>query len=640
MAPSVDQLLLKAKTHERAGDLNSAAQLYRAILQRYPMNKRAQDGLKGLQHRKPTQSAHSSEPSQAQINALVALLQKGQLDQLVKHATALVRNSPNTLALHDLMGIAHMGLKNYSKAIACYQNALKIKPNFAEAHNNLGAALKALGRYDEAITSYQNALQLKPDYPEAHNNLGIALLEIQQLQPAKQCFDLAIQIAPNYADAYFNLGSVLKSLGNLEQAISNFEKGLQINPNNAVALNHLGNTQQQNGLLDKAVENYHKALQINPDLADVYLNLGSVQKTQGHMEEALKNYRTALRLKPDDAKAYRNYTAALDFKAEDEFTARIPKLLETKALTKNDQMHLSFALAKVKLDLGQNSEAFKHLKTGNALRKQELQYDISVDQDLFADIKDVFATKTSVAPSNPIQTKPIPIFIVGMPRSGTTLVEQIISSHSDVFGAGELKLMDQIMDNTIWQDYATTPDIIEDIRERYYDGIADLNCKKPFITDKMPANFRWIGFISEAFPEARIVHVTRTPAAVCWSNYKLYFPANGMRFSFDMQDIAHYYGLYRDLMKFWHTQFPDRIYDINYEHLTENQLQETQNLLAHLDLDWEDAVMDFYKNTRAVATASNQQVRKKMYKGSSQEWEKYAKHLGPMLEILDGQLKG
>jgi tetratricopeptide (TPR) repeat protein len=581
-----------------------------------------------------------THPSQAQIDALIELLQKGQLDQLVKHATPLVRAFPNTLALHDLMGIAHMGLKNYDKSIACYQNALKIKPNFAEAHNNLGAGLKALGRYNEAIPSYQKAIQLKPNYAEAYNNLGIALIETHQLQLAKKSFNRALQIAPNYADAYFNLASALKSQGHLDHAISNFEKGLQINPNNAVARNHLGNTQQQNGLLDDAVENYNKALLINPKFAEAYLNLGTVQKAQGHMEEALENYRTALRLKPDDAKAYRNYTATLKFKDEDEFTARIPGLLESKALTKNDQMHLSFALAKVRLDLGQNSEAFKHLKTGNALRKQELQYDIYVDQNLFADIKNTFETKTSVTPTKPTQTKPIPIFIVGMPRSGTTLVEQIISSHSDVYGAGELKLMDQIMDNTMWQDYATTPDIIEDIRERYYDGLTGLNCNQPFITDKMPANFRWIGFIAHAFPEAKIIHVTRTPAAVCWSNYKLYFPANGMRFSFDMQDIALYYGLYRDLMKFWHTQFPDRIYDINYERLTENQLQETQNLLSYLDLDWQDAVMDFHKNIRSVATASNQQVRNKMYKGSSLEWERYAKHLGPMLEILNSQPQG
>ncbi|MEK6205235.1 MAG: tetratricopeptide repeat protein [Amylibacter sp.] len=552
----------------------------------------------------------------------------------------MVGNFPKAIALHDLMGVAHLGLKNYHKSVACYQNVLKIKPNFAEAHNNLGTALNALKRHNEAIASYQKAIQLKPDYAKAYNNIGIALLETQQLQLAQKSFTRALQITPNYADAYFNLASTLKSLGHLDLAISNFEKGLHINPNNAAALNHLGNTQQQNGLLDDAIENYHKALHINPDLAEAYLNLGSVQKTQGHMEKALKNYRTALRLKPDDAKAYRNYTAALKFKEEDEFTTRIPELLEKKALTKNDQMHLSFALAKVKLDLGQNSEAFKHLEIGNALRKQELHYDISVDKDLFTDIKNAFDTKISVTPSSQTQTKPIPIFIVGMPRSGTTLVEQIISSHSDVFGAGELKFMDQIMDDTIWQDYATAPDIIEDIRERYYDGLASLNCNMPFITDKMPANFRWIGFMSQAFPVAKIIHVNRTPAAVCWSNYKLYFPANGMRFSYDMQDIAHYYGLYRDLMKFWHAQLPDRIYDVNYEHLTENQLQETQNLLSYLELGWEDAVMDFHKNTRPVATASSQQVRNKLYKGSSQDWETYAKHLGLMLEILDGQQQG
>ncbi len=635
MAPSVEQLISKAKKLGRNGDKKTAEQIYRSVLQRFPMNKRAQNGLKNLQRPQVGFPAPPAQPSQTQINALITFLQNGDLDHLVTQATALLRNFPNALALHDLLGIAHMGLKNYNKCTACYKKALRINPSFAEGHNNMGAALKALGRYDEAIASYQKALQLKPAYAEAHNNLGIALFEIEQLTRARESFELALQIAPNYADAYFNLASLGKSAGHWASAIANFEKGLQIDPNNAVARNHLGNTQQEYGQLDDAYENYLKALQIDPDLAEAHLNLGSVQKAQGNLDSALASYQTALRLKPDNAMAYRYYTAARTFKEDDAFTARIPSLLKSKAICKNDKMHLSFAYAKVKLDQGQNAEAFKYLNTGSALRKQELDYDISIDETLFSDIKNVFAEHNPIKSDFDNLTMPTPIFIVGMPRSGTTLIEQILSSHSDVFGAGELRFMDQIMDDINWKHHGNSPHIIQDIRERYYDGLAGLNCNTAVITDKMPANFRWTGFIAQAFPEAKIIHVTRNSAAVCWSNYKLYFPANGMRFSFDQQDVAHYYGLYLDLMKFWHEQFPDRIYDINYEQLTENQLEETQNLLARLGLDWQDAVLDFHKNTRTVATASNQQVRSKMYKGSSQEWKKYKKHLGPMLEVLD-----
>jgi hypothetical protein len=214
------------------------------------------------------------------------------------------------------------------------------------------------------------------------------------------------------------------------------------------------------------------------------------------------------------------------------------------------------------------------------------------------------------------------------------LVEQIISSHSDVYGAGELRYLGDIIDK-IDLNKPLDKCTLKTIRAEYYDRISDLNTGCKFITDKMPANFKWTGFIKQAFPEAKIVHTNRNPAAVCWSNYKLYFPAGGMRFTFDMEDIAHYYGLYQDIMAFWRVEFPDGFYDISYEKLTENQLDETQNLLAYLKLNWQDAVMDFHKNTRSVATASNQQVRTKMYKGSSQEWEKYKELLTPMLNILN-----
>ena len=179
-----------------------------------------------------------------------------------------------------------------------------------------------------------------------------------------------------------------------------------------------------------------------------------------------------------------------------------------------------------------------------------------------------------------------------------------------------------------------------DFGGRFDDRLADFPSDAyivPMMEDfeSISESIRATKFVLAHNPEAKIIHVNRNPAAVCWSNYKYYFPANGMRYSFDMEDIAHYYGLYQDLMQFWHGAFPNRIYDLTYETLTENQLEETQKLLTYLKLDWQDAVMDFHKNTRSVATASSQQVRTKMYKGSSHEWERYKEHLGPMLNILN-----
>ncbi|MBL4751696.1 MAG: tetratricopeptide repeat protein [Amylibacter sp.] len=550
----------------------------------------------------------------------------------------MTRQFPNTTALHDFLGMAHMGLENYGQSIENFRKVLQLQPNYPEAHNNLGAALKAKGHLDEAFQSYQKALQLKPDYAEAHNNLGIAYQEQSAFDLAITSFENALQYAPNYADAYFNLGSAYKEISALPKAIASFEKGLSINPNNAEAQNHLGNALQADGRLDDAYICYQKALKIDPNFFRTYLNIGSTLKAQGKTEEAITNYKKVLQLQPDYAEAYRNYASMQKFKAEDEYTRQSAKLLAEQSLPPKDQMHLNFALGKVRLDLGKTAEGIAFLKAGNALRKAELNYDISIDRNLFSDIKQLFESKTSSLKPDNAQA-PTPIFILGMPRSGTTLVEQIISSHSDVYGTGELRYLGDIIDK-IDLNIPLDESTLKTIRAEYYDRISGLNTDCKFITDKMPANFKWTGFIKQAFPEAKIVHTNRNPAAVCWSNFKLYFPADGMRFTFGMEDIAHYYGLYQDIMGFWRKKYPDGFYDISYEKLTENQLSETQNLLTYLDLGWQDAVMDFHKNTRSVATASNQQVRTKMYKGSSQEWEKHKDHLGPMLNILEALPKG
>ena len=635
MKLSVTQLLTKAKSFTHKGDIKTAAQIYHAILQQFPNNKQATDGLKELQ---PNQSitAHSNDqPPQNQINALIAMLQHGQLDKVIEHARPMTHKYPNSIALYDFLGIAHMGLRNYDQSIACYQRALQLKPDFAEGYNNLGAALRAYDRIDAAITNYHKAIQLKPDYAEAHNNLGIIQQEIGKIDAAISSLKTALECNPDFPDAHFNLGSALKKKGFLAEAITHFEKGLLIKPDNSEALNNLGNTQQEHGLLDEAIANYKKSLSIHPNITETHLNLASALKIQGHLDTALVHYKKALELNPEYILAYRNYATAMTFSNEDAITTKMAALLDTTTITDNDRMHLSFALGKVKLDISQPEIAIDLLKAGNAIRKKELGYDISTDISLFEDIKTTFDTISIPPILESFTDKPTPIFILGMPRSGTTLVEQIVSSHTDVYGAGELSFMDDILNHIDWRGKAFDNMVLSEIRAEFYNSLSGKNASKRFITDKMPANFRWVGFIAQAFPEAKIIHVNRNPAAVCWSNFKLYFPANGMRYSFDMEDIAHYYGLYQNLMEFWHDRFPNRIYDLNYESLTENQLEESQKLLTFLGLDWQDAVMEFHKNTRNIATASNIQVRSKMYTGSSQEWEKYQNHLGPMLKILN-----
>ena len=310
------------------------------------------------------------------------------------------------------------------------------------------------------------------------------------------------------------------------------------------------------------------------------------------------------------------------------------KLICSETLSEKDVIQLSFALGKSEHDLGNKESYINYLFQGNAICKKVLAYDISQDEQLFASIKRFFdsdtANKQADFESNSSTT---PIFILGMPRSGTTLVEQIVSSHSSVFGAGELDFLGKATSISGWQLAKNKQQVFSIVRSFYNQKISEVS-DASIITDKMPLNFRWIGFILNAFPDCKIVHLERDPAAICWSNLKTYF-SSGMAFTFDIRDIAKYYKLYEDLMDFWHQKYPEKIYNLNYEKLTENQEDETRKLFDYLELGWEDNVLEFYKNERFVQTLSNIQVRQEMYKGSSLEWKEYEQWLQPMLEILN-----
>ena len=228
-----------------------------------------------------------------------------------------------------------------------------------------------------------------------------------------------------------------------------------------------------------------------------------------------------------------------------------------------------------------------------------------------------------------------------MPRSGTTLVEQILASHSQIYGAGEREVLNRIVIPTLGninKDHFSklTRDIIRDIRNRYLDELDSLGDDEPRITDKMPQNFRWTGFILTAMPEAKVINLQRDPVATCWSVFKHYFSNKGIGYAYDLVDVAGYYKLYINLMDFWRGRFPNQLYDLNYEALTENQEEETRKLLKYCGLGWENQCLEFHKTKRSVKTSSSVQVRQAMYKGSSGAWRKYETHLQPMLQVLEG----
>jgi len=595
---SVDKALLKAKSHAKKGEIEEAQKLYQAVLQAFPKNKRAQQGLAALS--KPKQPAATQGPPQETINQLLNLYNQGQLTTAIEQANTLTAQYPETFIVWNILGAAHNGLGETFEASEAFKKVTVLNPNYADGFNNLGVTLIDQGKLEEAIEAYTKALTIKPDY----------------------------------ADAYNNMGNALKDQGKLEEAIKAYNKALAIKPDYAEAYNNIGVTLQDQGKLEEAIKAYNKALAIKPDYAEAYNNMGITLQDQGKLEEAIKAYTKALAIKPDYAEAHRNLSTLTKYTPDGGQISVVDDLLQREKLNDSDRTHLHYTYAKMQEDLGDLSAAFDSYVTGGDLRQKSLAYEFSQDEHLFGRIKQTAPQFKDVVLN--VTGEPIrhtPIFILGMPRSGTTLVEQIISSHSEVTGADELPYVSQFGDHLAAGLTAPTLESVSAFRERYLAELAKRADGQAFITDKMPQNFHFIALICAAFPEAKIVHVQRSAEATCWSNFKQYFALKGLGYSYDLGDTVRYHGLYKDLMHFWNQSYSDHIYNLDYDRLTEDQEPETRRLIECLELNWEDACLAPQNNKRSVKTASQQQVRQKVYKGSSEAWRKYE----PFLDgVFDG----
>ncbi len=565
----------------------------------------------------------------------------GRIQEALNDYNEAIQLKPDYAEAYNNRGISLVNFDRFQEALSDYNKAIQLKMDYVKAYNNRGNALKNLGRFQEALNDYDTAIQLKPDFVEAYNNKGNTLKELGRFQEALNDFDRAIQLKPDYAEVYNNKGNALKDFGRVQEALNYYNKAIQFKPDFAEAYNNKGNAFKDLGRFQDTFNNYNKAIQLQSDYAEAYNNRGNAFKDLGRIQEALNDYNEAIRLKPDYAEAHRHLSMLKKYKADDALIGTMESLLEKDNLTESDQMHLCYALAKAYEDMADYDKSFKFISRGNDYRKKELNYNLEKERGIIAGIRSIFDTKIEIIP--PENDPVMPVFIVGMPRSGTTLVEQILASHSRVYGAGELDAMNHLgkrilsryyHKNTSLDKYQSLQRAVKELYDGYHKALNDLYVNEKIITDKMPGNFIWIGFILSAFPKAKIINMNRDPRATCWSIYKHFFSSKGHGYAYDMDVLAEYYNIYVDLMGFWRNCFPNKIYDLCYEELTENQAEETRKLLSYCGLKFEEQCIDFHKTKRIVKTASADQVRKKMYSGSSEAWKNYEKHIQPMIKKL------
>ena len=516
---------------------------------------------------------------------------------LVNNGIKLLEQVPDDVQIINILGITSIHTQNFNEAEKYFQKLLLIEKN-ADNYYTLGNIQKKQNKFSEAVVSYKNAIKINPHFSEAHNNLGNTKKSLNKKDEAIYHYKKAIKLKNDNIAALINLSMILKEKNNYEELIETYEKILNLDPKNVKTLYNLGTA---------------------------HLFLGNTSKAREYFENTIK-------IDKFNIPSFRNYVSTIKI----DNTNKIFKIFENidqSTLNSDNKILLLDALSKCYFDLEEVELAFNCLDKCNLLKKKNSKFSMDEQKKLFRKIKYFFSDKNfnDFEFSDRIKSKPI--FIVGMPRSGTSLLEQILSTHSKIYGAGELNYLQKILDKLGFEKQANFKSYFSEIRKYYYEEITKIS-NSNFIIDKLPSNFRWIGFIINAFPEAKIIHIQRNPMAVCWSNYKNFFVDNGLDFNLSQTDVAIYYSMYSSLMEFWNKKYKNKIINLNYEIFVQDFEKQTKKIFNHLNLEWENKVLDYQKTNRPITTASHQQVTGKIKKDTSEKWKIYSRYLKVMQETL------
>jgi tetratricopeptide (TPR) repeat protein len=552
-------------------------------------------------------------------------------------------------ALH-LLGLALRQSGDNDGAEPLFKRAIARNPNNALYHNNLGNTLRDKGRPEEAAHCYRRALALDPRLAAAHSNLGRVLREQGELAEAVAACRRAVELEPNLVEGWHNLGLALDEAGQARDAVTAYRRALALSPEMVAARCGLGRVLQRMGEYQEAMACYQEVLHSRPggsrdERRDALCGMGLVRYTQGDASGALECYDRALRLDPHHANTYLNRALAKKHRLGEGDAEAIEALLRRESVSDEDAAKQYFALGKIYDDCGRYDEAFANFKKAHKLKPKKTEYSADnlsafVDRVIEVFSPDLLAEKAALGCRSDL-----PVFIVGMPRSGTTLVEQILCSHPDVFGAGELLSFAEVR-NTLSQRLGGSSPYPECVRrldaettralaQEYLGTLRGYSDAARRITDKMPYNFWHLGLVRILFPNARVVHCRRDPVDTCVSIYTTHF-SQDMPYTHELRDLGRHYRDYRRLMAHWRGILGGQMLELGYEDLVADQEGQSQRLIEFLGLQWDARCLEFHRNPRPVLTASNLQVRQPMYGGSVGRWRRYERHLAPLLEALDG----
>ncbi|HXZ17675.1 MAG TPA: sulfotransferase [Roseiarcus sp.] len=600
------------------------------------------------------------------------LRQKGLLAEAEQAARRAVAMAPNLAAAWNNLGIVLQEALKLDESGLCLERALALEGDNAQTLNNLANTLKRLGLAAEAEKRWRAALALKPDYAEAYSNLSNLLLDEGEYERAEVFARRAIELKPRLADAYVNLAATmtarhahgvalaiidallafapgharalaaraltLKELDRLDEALEAAKRAALAAPESPEPHNALGQVYQAMGEFEPALAAYERAAALpGPAQQDAIANRGSLFMEFGRKEEAMKAMQEAAKTFPNAPGVLFNQTDLRRFAPGDPLIGRMQALIAREGITLSDRVTLHFGLGKAFLDIGDSEAAFRHYNEGNRLKRTTFAYDSDANQRFMASVAGAFTPALLEAKASMGARSDLNVFVVGMPRSGTTLIEQILGSHPFVTAAGELKQLQRLIDalpNYPASVADLTPVDLERLGQAYLAAVAPLTAGRRRVVDKMPSNFLACGLIRLILPDAKIIHSRRDPVDTCLSCYTKLF-AGEQAFAYDLTELGRFHRSYASLMAHWRSVLPaSHFLEVDYEKVVDDLEGEARRMLDFLRLPWDERVLKFHQTERPVRTASVNQVREPITRASVGRWKKHAAELGPLLAAL------
>ena len=525
-----------------------------------------------------------------------------------------------------------------------YRKVADAAPKHAGTFQRLGLIALREARLEDAVNDFRRSLSIEPADPVCINNLGNVLRELGRFKESISAYRRALEFQPDYASALYNLAGTLVILGEHSQAVEVYRQLLRLEPGDPEAWDALGSSLLESGQEAESKKALEQALLLKPNDAELLNKLGVAHQYEGDLESAGRLYRASIEADPGLARAYDNLVRSRPMTNADRVLAdAIEGIAKTASRDDESRLVAHFALGKLYDDCADYDRAFDHYTAGNALKRRTAQFDAADHRAWVDRVVEAYDDNFFRAHADEGDPSTRPVFVIGMIRSGTSLVEQILASHSRVYGAGELLEITRLV-GELPESLGTSLGYPECIRQlgaeqiqatasKYLQSLADRDDQALRVVDKLPTNFLYLGFIAALLPNARVIHCRRQPLDVCLSIFFQRF-AQGHFYAYDFDDIANYYGEYERLMSHWKKVIPVNILEVQYEHILGDLEAEGRRMLEYCDLDWEAACLAFHRSTRPVRTASSWQVRQPLYQTAKARWKKFEPHLDKLKKSL------